>query len=121
MEKTQSMWSVTVAHSTSVFLASSLKDVKKKYITALNMPEAELIKNPGYQPGSFAHNNILGKFQSRFSPWIKTNKDGSIYKLEYTLENLDKLMSNDENDYGNLFDFREIPLDGMVLTSHLDG
>ena len=120
---TQSMWVVSAGYSTSVFVATSLEEAKNKYLKALNLPKDELIAKPGYFPGCFANENILGKHEADhrcYSPWVKSNDDYSVDKLEYSLDNLNNLM--DPGQYGiPLISFKSVPIDDMVLTSHLDG
>jgi len=120
---TQSMWVVSAGYSTSVFVASSLEEAKNKYLKALNLPNDVIKAKPGYFPGSFATKNILGKHEEGhrcYSPWVKSNGDYSVDKLEYSLDNLNNLM--EPGPYGiPLISFKSVSIDDMVLTSHLDG
>ena len=120
---TQSMWVVSAGYSTSVFVASSLEEAKNKYLKALNLPNDVIKEKPGYFPGCFANENILGKHEADhrcYSPWVKSNDDYSVDKLEYSLDNLNNLM--EPGPYGiPLISFKSVPIDDMVLTSHLDG
>ena len=123
MATNQSIWAVSAGNSTSVFVATSLKEAQMKYLKALNLPNDVIKGKPGYFPGSFAEENILGKHEADhrcYSPWVKSNGDGSVDKLEYSLDNLNKLM--EPAPYGlPLISFKSVPMDDMVLTSHLDG
>ena len=120
---TQSMWVVSAGYSTSIFVATSLEEAKNKYLKALNLPNDVIKEKPGYFPGCFANENILGKHEADhrcYSPWVKSNDDYSVDKLEYSLDNLNNLM--EPGSYGiPLITFKSVPIDDMVLTSHLDG
>jgi hypothetical protein len=123
MATNQSMWAVLAGYSITVLVATSLEEAQMKYLKALNLPNDVIKEKPGYFPGSYAEENILGKHEADhrcYSPWVKSNGDGSVDKLEYSLDNLNKLM--EPAPYGSpLISFKSVPMDDMVLTSHLDG
>ena len=123
MATNQSIWAVLAGYSTTVLVATSLEEAQMKYLKALNLPNDVIKEKPGYFPGSYATENILGKHEADhrcYSPWVKSNGDGSVDKLEYSLDNLNKLM--EPAPYGlPLISFKSVPMDDMVLTSHLDG
>ena len=123
MATNQSIWAVLAGYSTTVLVATSLEEAQMKYLKALNLPNDVIKEKPGYFPGSYAEENILGKHEADhrcYSPWVKSNGDGSVDKLEYSLDNLNKLM--EPAPYGlPLISFKSVPMDDMVLTSHLDG
>ena len=123
MATNQSMWAVLAGYSITVLVATSLEEAQMKYLKALNLPNDVIKEKPGYFPGSFAEENILGKHEADhrcYSPWVKSNGDGSVDKLEYSLDNLNKLM--EPGPYGlPLISFKSVSIDDMVLTSHLDG
>ena len=123
MATNQSMWAVLAGYSITVLVATSLEEAQMKYLKALNLPNDVIKEKPGYFPGSYAEENILGKHEADhrcYSPWVKSNGDGSVDKLEYSLDNLNKLM--EPAPYGlPLISFKSVPMDDMVLTSHLDG
>ena len=121
---TDAIWVILAGNSHTMMVASSLSMAKDKYITALKLSNEELIKQAGYFPGSYATDNIMGKHEAdrrSFSPWTMTNDDFTYTKLDYTHENLDKLMMVDPIYNYPLITFKMIPLDEMVFTSHLDG
>ena len=123
MATNQSMWAVLAGYSITVLVATSLEEAQMKYLKALNLPNDVIKEKPGYFPGSYAEENILGKHEADhrcYSPWVKSNGDGSVDKLEYSLDNLNKLM--EPGPYGlPLISFKSVSIDDMVLTSHLDG
>jgi hypothetical protein len=126
MDTNLSVWVVTSACSTSIFIAPSLEEAKKKFLEALLLPDKVIQSKPGYFPGSYASRNILGKHEHcSFSPWNKANYDSqgnylSEIQLPYTMDNINLLIV--PGDYGQVgISFKSVPLDEMILTSHLDG